>query len=48
MSKEITTEVFGMNEAIKDLLKCCDTVAQLAALADLQEHFVKLYNLIKE
>lgn len=47
MNKEITKEMFAMNEAINDMLRYSETVAQLSTLAKLQEHFIKLNDLLK-
>lgn len=48
MNKDVAKEMFAMNEAIKELLKYSETVAQLAALGSLQGHFIKLCGLLKE
>ena len=43
---EISNELFAINEAINEHLKFCESVAQLATLATLQEHFVKLAQML--
>lgn len=48
MKQDLEKEMFAMNEAIHDLLRYSETVAQLAALANLQAHFVKLCDLIEK
>lgn len=48
MKQDLEKEMFAMNEAIHDLLRYSETLAQLAALANLQAHFVKLCGLIEK
>lgn len=43
---EISNELFAINEAINEHLKFCESVAQLATLATLQEHFVNLAQML--
>lgn len=45
-TKGISNELFAINGAINEHLKFCESVAQLATLATIQEHFVELTKLI--